>query len=113
MRVGTSGLLCLAAILTNDLNEPNDVVIQLFQLFGRNPPLRVVVATNLLNFIATHKRTANRKPSDVPNTIVFDVPSTRDLDCVPFIRDRVEDRLLRQSRWPSTKPTELQKFSVP
>lgn len=98
--MGASGVLCLAAVLTDDLDKPDNVVIQFFQLFSRNPPFCVVIATDPLGLIATHERTTNCKASDVPNAIIFDIPSARNLDCVLFIRDGVEGGLFRQSRWP-------------
>lgn len=88
-------MLCRAAILANDLNDPNDIVIEFFQFLCGYPPLRMVIATHFLDFVAAHKRATDREASDISNTIVFDIPPASDLRCVSFIRDWIENRLRR------------------
>ena len=56
----------MTTMLTDDLNEPDDVVVQLLQLFGRDPPLGVMIPTYLLNLIASHEGAADRKARTYP-----------------------------------------------
>lgn len=99
---GTDGWIS-GAILTNDLDLPNDVVIELLQLLGGNPPLHVQRATNLLYLIAAHERGANLEASDITNPTVFYVPPARDLNRLFLICDGIEDGLLRKTEQPAKK----------
>lgn len=83
------------AILPNDLNFTDDIVVQLFQFFGGNPPFSVVGTPNFLDLIVVHKRFFDAEPSDIANPTRFDIPLGGNRDRVLLVCDWVKDGLLR------------------
>jgi len=42
----------LLTVLTDDFDRPNDIVVELFELFRRHPPLGVMDSADLLDSVA-------------------------------------------------------------
>jgi hypothetical protein len=75
---------------------PNYVPIELGQFLGRHPKLSVHATADRLNGVATYEICGDLESCDIAGATFLYVPVARDLNRVLLVRDRIEDRLLRQ-----------------
>lgn len=99
--------LCFSPVLGNYFDLPNNTLVELLKVFGRNPILLMSTATDKMGFVIGEKVSVNLKPRDVADlvVIVLCVPIPRDLRRVFFVENRVEDWLLREPWRESGKTT--------
>jgi hypothetical protein len=72
------------------------LVVEFLKVLGRNPTFQVKTVASLLDRIASDECGSDLKPKDVAFAVAFDVPFARDLPCVFFIFDRIENWLFGQ-----------------
>ena len=103
--------LCgLLAVFAYDLDQADDVVVQCVKFLSGYPPFSVMSAANFLDVVTIHKRASDTEPRDISDSIVLHVPSGGDFNRILLVRNRVENRLLRQARWPATEAVGADKF---
>src|SRR5687767_5784464 len=78
---GAHSLSFFISVFVDDFNPTHDVLIELCQLFRRDPILLVLGTTNNLNFMALKIDSLHAETSYVPNLmlIAFRIPVPRDL----------------------------------
>ncbi len=89
----------------HNLDEAADVVVQAWQVPRRHPEFLVRAPACTLNRVSGSERILQLETcdeADEAGELVDGVPVLRDLDSVVERQDRVEDRLVRQSRRPRT-----------
>src|ERR1700731_1964143 len=85
-----------------DLNLANDCVVEGAQIVRRYPVLKMIPRTHLLYFVGIQERTLHLEPR-YPAATTWRVPISRNLNCIGFIQDGIEDRLVCQA-WRESAP---------
>src|SRR5688572_12133178 len=96
-------------------DRADDVSVEVGKLLCRDPVLQHVTATDLMNLVTVQVRTLDLEPGHVADTTGRDIPLAGDLCGVPTVEHRIEDRLVRQTWWPSPPSGRRNKvdFSLP
>src|ERR1051325_192798 len=77
--------------LADDFDEADDVVVQCFEIFCRDPPFGVVGSAYALHWVFAHEGRADLEAGDGAVAAVAYVPRAGDFGGVLFVGDRVED----------------------
>src|SRR5690606_32836626 len=85
------------------LDDADDIVVHLFEVFGRDPVLEDRLAADLLHVVAVEERLADAEPRHVADARRLHVPVASNPSRIVLIEHRVEDRLVRESRWPAAR----------
>src|SRR5882757_7954186 len=85
----------------HDLDQPHQMAVELVQLLRRHPQLQDRLPTRLLDRVTPQELRLDPEPGHIPDPVLRDVPVAGDLDGIVLVKDRIEDRLLRQPRRPS------------
>jgi hypothetical protein len=85
-----------------DLDLPNDCVVEGAKVVRRDPILKMSPRAHLLYFIGIQERALHLEPR-YPAAAAWRVPVSCNLNCIGFIQDGIEDRLLRQA-WRESAP---------
>jgi hypothetical protein len=81
---------------TDDRDAPDDVLVELAELFCEDPQLFVLAPTHDVTFGTSNAKVVHLEPCDVAGErAALRVPVAYDLPGVAEIEYRVEDRLLR------------------
>ena len=78
-----------------DLDPPHDIAIELQQLFGGYPKLFVLRSADGPHFETAHVLCVDVELRHEPAAGLLRIPVARNLRCVFFIEDRIENRLFR------------------
>ncbi|WP_165670270.1 hypothetical protein [Metapseudomonas otitidis] len=87
------------------LDPTHDVVVERFQILGRNPPLRVLLSADLLDTVPFNEGAPDLESGHVALAEVRDVPLVH-LDGISLVGDGVEDWLPRQPGRPTLEATD-------
>jgi hypothetical protein len=96
---------------TDHFDRSTQLPVELDEIICRNPVLLMDARTDCLNRIAGQEFAINVKAENVARAAISRVPLPRDLARVRFVEDRIEKRLVGQSRWkcpPSGIPDKTQ-----
>src|SRR5579862_3075774 len=88
-----------SAEFCNHLDWADDVLVELREFLSRNPKFRMDSGADLLHGIAPCEFCANVKPSHKTGSALSHVPVASYLGRVFLAHNRIEDRLVRQTRW--------------
>src|ERR1051325_1052471 len=78
----------------HDLDGADQISIEFLKVLSRNPVLLMDTCTDGLNCVARKEISVHLKAQHVACPAVLCVPSPRDLSCVLFVQDRIEQRLI-------------------
>ena len=87
-----------AVEFVNDFNQTDDVAVELFQFFGRNPILPMFAGTCGLDGKLCKVFGLNLKSKNGTRPAIASVPVACNLNGVVLTENRVEDRLLGEAR---------------
>jgi hypothetical protein len=83
-----------SAILSDDLDLPHDVLVEVVKVLGWHPVLKDRSTADLVYLIPIHERLPDLKPGHVAHAACLDIPVARDLGRVVLVENWVEDGLL-------------------
>src|SRR5215467_8643066 len=87
-------------VLGDQLDGADDVGVEFRQVFGWYPILQDRAAAHLVELIAVDEGPPDTEAGHVAAAGVHHSPRAGDLRGVVLVQHRIEDRLLRQPRWP-------------
>src|ERR1700739_4159836 len=102
----------LGAEFMNYFDVTYEVFVQFRETSSRNPPLRVQIPADLVNWIPIHERLAYLESRDESSATVPNVPIARDLNRIRLVRDLIEDRLFGQPWGPPLEARCLYEFKL-
>ena len=88
----------------------NDVPVELIEFFGGNPILPMLSRACNLDGVFRKVVRFDSETENVAGATIACIPVACDLDGVALLKDRIEDRLLRESRWKRAPTCSANKF---